>query len=270
MSLLSNIDYGAIMVWRRNADVFFKTWKTNFLPSILEPLLYLIAFGTGIGVFIQQAGGIPYLGQNIDYIRFLAPGLVAISVMYSAFFECTYGSFVRMHYQKTFDAIVATPVSMEDVIVGEILWGATKSLLNATLVLVVIQVIGVVLIPAVLLTSWTVLLIPLVCFLGGLMFSGLAMIFTAVVPNLDSYNYPFYLLVTPMFLLSGTFFPVSSLGPVQPLAYVFPLTHATNLIRDLSYGTFQMWDPLGFLYVVVSTVVFIIPAIALMKKRLVK
>ncbi len=266
MSLLSNIDGGSILVWRRNADVFFKTWKTNFLPSILEPLLYLLAFGLGFGGLITA---ITYFGIGVSYARFLAPGLIAISVMYSAFFECTYGSFVRMHFQKTFDAIIATPVTIEDVIVGEILWGATKSLANATLVLIVVEALGLTLLPAILFTSPAVILIPLICFAGGLLFASIAMIFTAVVPNIDSFNYPFYLLITPMFLLSGTFFPLYLLGPVEPFALLLPLTHVTNLIRDFCFGTFQLWDLGAAIYIPVVTVVFLIPSIYLMRKRLI-
>lgn len=267
MSLLSNIDSGALMVWRRNADVFFKTWKTNFLPSILEPLLYLVALGAGLGGLIV---GLQYAGQDIDYVRFLAPGLVAISIMYGGFFECTYGSFVRMHYQKTFDAIVATPVSLEDVIAGEILWGATKSFVNSTIVLMVIEIMGLTFFPAVLFAEPTVLAVPFLAFLGGLMFSSIAMIFTAVVPNIDSFNYPFYLLVTPMFLLGGTFFPISQLGAAEPIAYVFPLTHISILVRDMSLGLVGWIDLAALAYVIIATVVTFIPAVYLMRKRLVK
>lgn len=267
MSLLSNIDSGSLLVWRRNADVFFKTWKTNFLPSIIEPLLYLVALGAGLGGLIV---GLKYAGQDINYVRFLAPGLVAISIMYGGFFECTYGSFVRMHYQKTFDAIVATPVSLEDVIAGEILWGASKSFLNSTIVLMVIEAMGLTFFPEVLYTSPTVLIVPFLAFLGGLMFSAIAMIFTAVVPNIDSFNYPFYLLVTPMFLLGGTFFPISQLGAAEPIAYLFPLTHISILVRDMSLGLVQPIDLAALIYVVVATVITFIPAVYLMRKRLVK
>lgn len=267
MSMLGNIDSGAWLVWRRNADVFFKTWKTNFLPSIIEPLLYLVALGAGLGGLIV---GLKYAGQDIGYVRFLAPGLVAISVMYGGFFECTYGSFVRMHYQKTFDAIVATPVSIEDVIAGEILWGASKSFLNSTIVLLVIEAMGLTFFPEVLYTSASVLIVPVLAFLGGLMFSAIAMIFTAVVPNIDSFNYPFYLLVTPMFLLGGTFFPISQLGAAEPIAYVFPLTHISILVRDMSLGLAGWIDLAALTYVLVATVVTFIPAVYLMRKRLVK
>ncbi len=267
MSVLSSIDSGAWLVWRRNADVFFKTWKTNFMPSILEPLLYLVALGAGLGGLIV---GLKYAGQDIGYVRFLAPGLVAISIMYGGFFECTYGSFVRMHYQKTFDAIVATPVSIEDVIAGEILWGASKSFLNSTIVLIVIEAMGLTFFPEVLFTGLTVLTVPLLAFLGGLMFSAIAMIFTAIVPNLDSFNYPFYLLVTPMFLLGGTFFPTSQLGAAEPIAYVFPLTHISILVRDMSLGLMRWMDLTALTYVAVATVATFIPAVYLMRKRLVK
>jgi lipooligosaccharide transport system permease protein len=267
MSMLANIDSGALLVWRRNADVFFKTWKTNFLPSILEPLLYLVAMGAGLGGLIV---GLQYAGQDIEYIRFLAPGLVAIAIMYGGFFECTYGSFVRMHYQKTFDAIIATPVSLEDVIIGEILWGATKSFINSSIVLMVVQLLGATFIPAVLFTAPTVLLIPLIAFLGGLMFSSIAMIFTGLVPNIDSFNYPFFLLVTPMFLLGGTFFPISQLGAAEPIAYVLPLTHVSLLVRNMSMGLMGWIDLASLVYIIIATVVTTVPALYLMKKRLIK
>ena len=116
---IPKITYRVWKVWRRNADVFVKTIGVNFLPSLLEPIFYLLAFGFGLGGFIPEINGQPYL-------NFIAPALVAISLMNGSFFECTYGSFVRMYYQKTFDAIVATPVSVEEVVAGELLWGATR------------------------------------------------------------------------------------------------------------------------------------------------
>lgn len=182
--------------------------------------------GLGFGAHIQA--DIVYGGRSLDYIKFLAPGLVAIGIMYGAFFECTYSSFVRMYYQKTFDAILATPLSLEDIITGEILWGATKSFINATIVLGVIAAFGYAELPG-------LLLIPLIALVGGLMFAALAMLFTAIVPNMDPFNYPFFLLITPMFLFSGTFFPLSVLPEWgQQLALVLPLTYISNIARDLS------------------------------------
>ncbi|MFA5415815.1 MAG: ABC transporter permease, partial [Methanoregula sp.] len=113
----------ATKVWQRNLDVFVKTWKVNFFPPFVEAFLYLFAIGLGIGTYVGMIDDVPY-------VNFIAPAILAISIMNSAFFECTYGSYVRMYYQKSFDAIIATPLSIEDVIAGELLWGATRSVIS--------------------------------------------------------------------------------------------------------------------------------------------
>jgi lipooligosaccharide transport system permease protein len=242
----------------RNKDVFMKTYKTNFLPSLLEPVLYLLALGLGLGGFVQPINGQPY-------IQFIAPALVAVSMMYSSFYECTFASFVRMYFQKTFDAIIATPVTIEEVITGEILWGATKSLINSTIVLAVIAVFGLV-------TSPLFLLIPAVAFLVGLLFSSIAMCFTAIVPNIDSFNYPNFLFITPMFLLSGTFFPLTSMPQIlQIIAQIFlPLTNAVTVTRYLALGNIHFSILANVAWMLVVTPIFFILAINLMKKRLIK
>jgi len=248
MSLMKNISWRSLAAWKRNRDVFLRTWKTNFLPPFLEPILYLLAMGLGFGTLIND---LVFRGETIEYIQFLAPGLLAISIMYGAFFECSFGSFVRMHYQKTFDAMVATPLTIEDVIAGEILWGATKSLINTTIVLAVITAFGLATFPG-------LLFVPLIAFLGGMMFASLAMLFTALVPNIDSFNYPFFLLITPMFLFSGTFFPLDVLPTwAQNLAYALPLTHVSIVVRDLCFNFFGLIDVAGIIYMVIfTTIVF--------------
>jgi lipooligosaccharide transport system permease protein len=245
-------------VWQRNFDVFLKTIRTNFLPSLLEPILYLLALGLGLGGFIQSIDGVPY-------INFIAPALVAVSIMYGSFFECTYASFVRMYFQKTFDAIIATPVSVEEVIAGELVWGATRATINSTMVLVVIAAFG-------LISSPLFLLVPLLAFLGGLMFASIAMCFTALAPNIDFFNYPSFLFITPMFLLSGTFFPLSQLPPVvQTVAQIFlPLTHVVNITRGLVLGRTEVFLLLSLVWIVAVTLVFFVLSINLMKKRLIK
>jgi len=246
-------------VWQRNFDVFMKTIRVNFLPSLLEPILYLLALGFGLGVFVQNIEGVPY-------INFIAPALVAISVMYGSFFECTFASFVRMYFQKTFDAIIATPVSVEEVIAGELLWGATRATINSTTVLAVVAAFG-------LISSPLFLLVPLLAFLGGLMFASIAMCFTAVASNIDFFNYPSFLLVTPMTLLSNTFFPLSQLPEAAQTAItaVLPLTHVVNITRGLVLGNLDINLLLiGIAWIGVATVVFFILSINLMKKRLIK
>jgi lipooligosaccharide transport system permease protein len=252
------ISYRAWKVWIRNKDVFMKTYKTNFIPSLLEPVLYLLALGVGLGGFVQPINGEPY-------INFIAPALVAVSMMFSSFYECTYTSFVRMYFQKTFDAIITTPVNIEEVITGEILWGATKSLINSTIVLAVIVAFGVV-------PSPTFLLIPPLSFLVGLLFSTIAMCFTAIVPNIDSFNYPSYLFITPMFLLSGTFFPLTSMPPLlQAIAQIFlPLTNAVSITRALALGNIQTSILFNLAWILIITPIFFVLAINLMKKRLIK
>jgi len=252
------LSYRVWKVWMRNKDVFMKTYKTNFLPSLLEPILYLLALGLGLGSFVQPIDGQPY-------IQFIAPALVAVSMMFSSFYECTFASFVRMYFQKTFDAIIATPVTIEEVITGEILWGATKSFINSSIVLSVIVAFGMV-------HSPMFLLIPLISFLVGLLFSSIAMCFTAIVPNIDAFNYPSFLFITPMFLLSGTFFPLTSMPDfLQVAAQIFlPLTNAVAVIRSLAFGNIHLSILLNLAWMLIVTPIFFVLSINLMKKRLIK
>jgi len=158
---------------------------------------------------------------------------------------------------------VATPLTVEDVITGEIIWGATKSFINATIVLLVVFLFGLIASPA-------FLFVPLIALLAGLAFASIAMIFTALVPNIDSFNYPFFLFITPMFLFSGTFFPLSILPIwVQDLALAFPLTHVTILMRALTSGTFVLHDLWSLLYLIVVFAISFYGAVWLMRRRLV-
>jgi len=263
---MPTLTYRVWKVWRRNFDVFMKTIHVNFLPSVLEPILYLVALGLGLGTFVASIEG-------FSYIQFIAPALIAIAIMYGSFFECTYSSFVRMYFQKTFDAIIATPVSVEEVIAGELVWGATRATINATIVLVVVAAFG-------LISSPLFPILPLLAFFGGLMFGAIGMCFTALAQNIDFFNYPSFLLITPMFLLSGTFFPLSSLpGPVQTAAVtILPLTHIANLTRGLVLGRIDTFLSLStettmllsIAWISAVTTVFFILSINLMKRKLIR
>ena len=252
------LTYRLWKVWRRNFDVFMKTYKVNFFPPLLEPIFYLVALGFGLGTIVTSIEG-------VRYIQFIAPALVAISMMYGSFFECTYGSFVRMYYQKTFDAIIATPVSVEEVIAGELFWGATRSAINSTIVLAVVAAFGLISSPL------CVIVLPL-AFFGGLTFSAIGMAFTAIAPNIDFFNYPGFLFITPMFLLSGTFFPLETLPPlIQTVALVFlPLTHVVKITRGLFLGDASLSLLLDVAWLAVVTLIFFILSVNLMKKRLIK
>lgn len=244
-------------VWRRNAAVFFKTYTVNFLPPFIEPVLYLLAMGYGLGMFIGEIDGIPY-------VHFIAPALLAVSMMNSSFFECTYSSFVRMYYQKAFDAMISTPLSIDDVIAGELLWGATRSLIYSSAMLIVLIIFGVVSLPS------SLLIIPF-SFLAGLLFSGIAMCFTAISPGIDTLNYPSFLFITPMLLFSGTFFPLSVLPPVlQTVAITcLPLAQVVIIARSLTLATLSPFFIYSLMWIAFFTAVFFFLSIHLMKRRLV-
>lgn len=259
--MLRNVSLLSFRVWRRDLDVYLTTWKTNFVPPLLEPVFYVLAFGLGVGSLI---GDLEYKGHTIAYLRFMAPGVLAVAIMFWSFFENTYSSFVRMYYQKTFDAMMATPLLVEDVIVGEILWGTTKSILASAIMLLVLSAFGLVAYP----TGLWVLPMSL---LGGLLFASLGMICTALTPNIDSFNFPIFVFIFPMFMFSGTFFPIDILPAwAHVLAWCLPLTHVSLIVRGLVLG----WLPDGWgwslLYLFLGAAIAFVSALGLMKRRLVK
>jgi lipooligosaccharide transport system permease protein len=261
IGLLRNISPRALRVWQRNRDVYFVTWKTNLLPPLIEPILYLLAFGAGIGALVKE---VPYRGGTIGYAAFIAPGLLATQVMFQAFFETTYNTFVRMYYQKTFDALVTTPLTLEDIMAGEMLWGASKGAIGCAVMMVAISGFGLLDYPHAL------VIVPF-SLLAGLFFAALGLCFTAVVPQIDAFNFPTFLFVMPMFLFSGTFFPLEVLPRwAQAIALALPLTHITNVMREAALGRLPAdlaWD---LLYLVIATVPLCLLGIRLMTRRLVK
>jgi lipooligosaccharide transport system permease protein len=184
--------------------------------------------------------------------------------MFWSYFETTYSSFVRMYYQRTFDAILATPLLVEDVILGELLWGATKAVIASTIMLGVLSLLGLVSWPAGL---WV---IPL-SMVAGVMFSALGLVVTSVTKNISSFNLPMFLMVMPMFMFSGTFFPVSILPRwALAIAWCLPLTHVSYLVRAAVLG----WPrgPLiwSVLYILALAAVLSASALKLMKRRLIQ
>ncbi len=248
-------------MWQRNFDVYKATWKINFIPPLLEPLLYLLAFGVGLGNLVKD---ITYDGVTVSYLKFIAPGLIATAIMNHGFFETTYASFVRMYFQKTFDAILSTPLMLEDVILGEILWGATKALLAGGIMLAISGAFGLVVFPV------SLLILP-IAFLLGIAFSSLGMCFTAMVKNIEVFNLPIFLLITPMFLFSGVFFPIESL-PIwaQYAAKVMPLTFSVSILRSLSLGHIHKIQIIELFLMAVIAFVCTFLSLAMMKKRILK
>jgi len=214
----------AFCVWRRDMESWKRFAGSFFVAALGEPILYLLAIGYGLGRFVQDINGVPYA-------VFLAPGIIASAAMNSASFESTFGAFTRMTEQHTYQAVLATPCSVGDLVGGDILWAATKSAASAALVLLITAVSG-------LTPSWLALLTVPASLLTGLMFAGMGMIVTAKAPSYDFFTYYFTLAISVMFLFSGVFFPIESLpGWAQHLAWFLPLTHAVRLNRLLCGGT---------------------------------
>lgn len=246
----------AFRVWQRNFTVYTKLYKSSIVLNFVEPTLYLIALGLGLGAFVKEINGVPY-------INFIAPGIIASSSMFAATFECTYGTYVRMTYQKTFDAILATPVNLDDLVAGELMWAATKSTFYGAIIMIVISLFGLV-------DSALIIFVIPVLFLSGLLFAVISMIFTAIVPGIDSFNYFYTLFMTPMFLFSGIFFPLNTLPPVvSKIAFFTPLYHLVNICRSLASGAFsRITGDIIWIFVVV---ILLAPySFRLMRKRVIK
>jgi len=258
---MRNLSLRLWRVWSRNALVYLRTWKVNFIPPLAEPALYILAFGAGLAGLV---GSVKTGGREVGYTAFIAPGLVAASVMWQSFYESTYSSFVRMYYQKTFDAMLATPLSLEDVITAEILWSAAKAVVATLLMGTVIAGFGYIRLPDGL---W---LLPLSA-LGGLAFGSVGLWTTGITPTIEMFNLPIFLFITPMFLFSGAFFPIEGL-PVwaAQLAKILPLYHLTRACRAVSLGNADAGIFWNALYLALVAATFYPLAIRAMRKRLIQ
>ena len=217
---------GFTKIWLRN----FRVWRKHILATLIgnlgQPFLFLIAMGYGLGRKIAPIEG-------LSYLQFIAPGLVVSSVMYSAAFETTYGSYTRLSLQRTYEAVLMTPLSVADLVLGELVWGATKGMFAAVIMIAALPLFGVW--PS-FLTLW---LLPLL-FMCGIFFSALGLIMTALASNYEFFNYFISLVITPLFLFSGIFFPLDVLAPPIQLAFTFvPLPPIVELSRMLIYGQVQ-------------------------------
>jgi lipooligosaccharide transport system permease protein len=213
--------------------MYRRTWKLNILPNFFEPLLYLLSIGIGVGAYVTQMGG-------TSYVAFLAPGLVAAAAMNGASFEVTYNAFVRMNFEKTYAAMLTTPIEPDDVLAGEVLWAMTRSFLYGGCFFVVIAAAGLAPLPAAL---WALPLIPLT----GLLFAALGITFSLRIPSIDLFSFYFTLFLTPLFLFSDIFFPLEERlsGPWLRVAELLPLLHPVRLMRAAFRGEFSpilLWD----------------------------
>ena len=230
-------------VWQRNATLYGRTWKLNLLPNFFEPVFDLTAIGVGVGAYISNMGG-------MSYVEFLAPGLVVVAAMNGASFEVTYNVYVRLNFEKTYDAILTAPLEPDDLLLGEVMWAMTRVAIYGGSCFVAVALFGLAPLPG------SLLAIPVIP-LAGLLFAALGLCFSLRVPNVDLFSFYFTLFITPLFLLSGVFFPLEErLGGVWlSLAEVLPRVHPVRLARAAFHGRLienggqTLWD-LAFCLVV--------------------
>lgn len=214
-------------VWRRYFAVFRKSILYFLITTFLEPILYLLAFGIGVGSLVKEfdVGGTP-----MAYRSFIFSGIIAQTVLFLGFFEGAYGGFFRMHYQRIFQAISSTPVTLSEVIWAELLWDASK----ASMASLFVVIIGIVMGEFPLISF--LILIP-ICFLGGMTFAAMGLCAAAYSKNIDQLSYPQFLVVFPMFLFCGIFYPIENLAlPFQVVAWLFPLTPIISIVRTVTLG----------------------------------
>lgn len=219
-------------VWFRHMRVYTRHLVSNGLPAFLEPLIFLAGVGLGLGAYVDRMQGVPYL-------PFLATGLLVTTAMFTASFECTYGTFVRLEFERVYDGMLGASLTANDLVIGEIIWAGTKGLFFTAAVMLVISVFGILPVGSLL---WT----PLVGFVTGLVFGALSLLVTSWVKSINHFNFYFTGFLSPMFFFSGVVFPLDKLPAwVQPLAELAPLTHSVRLVRSLSLfhlDATSVWD----------------------------
>jgi len=254
-----NLSYRVAYVFFRNLVSYKRFVVPTFLVSLIEPLFYLITFGIGMGAYMGYFGGKPYL-------YFLVPGVVVSSVMLSSTFECLYGTFVKIVHEKLYDSLIATPVSAEDAVAGDIAWASFRGLVSGSLMIIVAVFMGI--FPVSMLSL--LLLLVLMIFVG-ILFASLAMIITSFAPSFDFFNYYTELIITPMLFFSGVFFPLDRFPPwMKTLSQFMPLTHAVKISRAVFSGSINSGLAINFLVIFVLEVIAFAIGLKTMKRRLIK
>ncbi len=246
----------AFAVWQRNAAMYRRTWMWNLLPNFFEPVLYLMSIGIGVGAYITHMRG-------MAYVDFIAPGLLCVAAMNGASFEVTYNIYVRMHFEKAYDAMLTTPIEPDDVLLGESMWAVTRACIYGGCFFLVLALAG--LVPGA--SAWLALaVIPLT----GLLFAAIGVAFSLRVPGIDQFSFYFTLFLTPLFLFSDIFFPLEErlAGGWLWVAEALPLLHPVRLARAAfagEFGLILLWD---VLYIATVTSVLMMSARRAIRRRL--
>lgn len=248
-----------LAILARHLDVFRRTYRTNLMPHFVDPLFWMAAFGLGLGAYMPSIGG-------VGYLKWFAPAMLVSSAMWSSAYECTYGTYIRLKYPPLFESMLSAPATLDDVAVAEVLWGGGKSAAYSVAILVILLAVG--LVPA-----WTGLLLPLVILAEGILISALSLVFAATVRTIDAFAFYYTLGVTPMFVLSGIFFPLDGLPALlRWLAWLNPLSHFSIIARGLAIGEGAyaigpaFWQSVA--WVAVATFLIVPVGVNLMRRRL--
>jgi lipooligosaccharide transport system permease protein len=254
-----SLSYRIAYVFLRNLYSYKRFVLPTFLVSLVEPLFYLVTFGIGMGAYMGAFGGQPYL-------HFLVPGVLASTAMMSSSFECLYGTFVKIVHEKVYDSLIATPVSADDAVAGDIAWGSFRGLISGGLMMIVALFMGVA--PA---APWRAAVLVLFLVFIGVLFGSLAMIVTSISPSFDFFNYYTELVITPMLFFSGVFFPLDRFPAwMKTLAEFLPLTHAVRLSRAVFSGVAVPGIGWSLAVLVAAAAVAFTVSVRMMRKRLIK
>jgi lipooligosaccharide transport system permease protein len=232
-------------------------WHVQIGSMLVEPLVVLLALGFGLGSFVGKIEGLPY--EN-----WVTPGIVASYAMFHAAFETTFGTYMRMETRRVYDGIIVTPVGVDDLALGEIVWGGTRSTIATVPLLGIAVALGLVSSP------WAIAVVP-VAFLVGLLFASLSLTYTAIVPSINVLSTFFTMFIVPMFYVSGVFFPISRLPHwLEYFSWALPLTPCAHFIRGLMTGELG-WSHLGSFALLSTWIAVLIPsAIFLLRRRIIK
>ena len=211
-------------VMTRDVVLFKRYWKATTFSSVVQPLVYLLAFGLGFGSLVSHVG-------HTRYVEYVATGVVATAVLFSSAFPGMFNTFIKWQFQHTYDALLAAPVDVEELITAEILWIAFRAGIYGIAPLIVGFFFH-------LTPEWGMLLVPLIGFVTGLGFASFGVLVAAVAKTIDNFNYINSAVLTPMFLVAGTFFPITTLPrALRDIARFNPLYHCVSLVRDVSLNT---------------------------------
>jgi lipooligosaccharide transport system permease protein len=225
-------------VMSRDVTLFGRYWKATTFSSVVQPTIYLLAFGLGIGALVSKV-------NHVDYVEYVGTGVVATAVLFSSAFPGMFNTFVRWKFQRTYDAMLAAPVDVEELITAEVLWISLRAGVYGVAPILVAMAFG-------LQPSWGMLLVPAIGFLTGFGFASFGVAIAAVAQTIDNFNYVTSAVLTPLFLVAGTFFPVSTLpAGVRTVAQFNPLFHCVQLVRDAVFDQLALVDlyHAGFLLV---------------------